>query len=153
MRKHIMLIPLVALLNLTVTTDVAAQQGMTWHGSGGWGPHSTYGMMYDNQAMTEISGEVVTVDRITMMHQMQEGTHLTVKTGQGNVSVHLGPVWYLEKQDVKIMPGDKVKIKGSRITFDDTPVVIATEVRKGNQVLMLRDPNGYPAWSGWRRQQ
>lgn len=75
---------------------VFAQQGMTWYGSGGWGHHSTYGMMYDNKAMTEITGEVVSVVRITMMHQMHEGVHLTVKTSDGNMPV-LGPAWYLEK--------------------------------------------------------
>lgn len=134
MRTHIMIFPLVVLLSFTATHDVAAQQGMSWHGSGGWGHHSLDGMMYDNQAMTEISGEVVTVDKITIMDQMHEGVHLSVNTDQNNVSMHLGPAWYLEKQDVKIMPGDKVRIKGSRITFDDAPALIAAEVHKGNQV-------------------
>ncbi|KLV10169.1 DNA-binding protein [Photobacterium ganghwense] len=154
MRTHIMIIPLVTLLNLAAIHDVSAQQGMTWHGSGGWGPHSPYGMMYNNQTMEEASGEVVTVDKISMMHQMQQqGVHLTVKAGQDTLSVHLGPAWYLEKQDVKIMPGDKVTIKGSRITFDDEPTLIAAEIRKGDQVLILRDSDGIPVWSGWRQRQ
>ncbi|MEJ2763556.1 hypothetical protein VV869_06195 [Photobacterium sp. MCCC 1A19761] len=153
MRTHIMIVPLVALLSSMATHDAAAQQGMTWHGSGGWGHHSPYGMMYDNQTLEEISGEVVSVDKIPMMHQMHEGAHLVVKTNQETISVHLGPAWYLERQDVNIMPGDKVSIKGSRITFDDAPALIASEIRKGNKVLVLRDADGYPVWSGWRKQQ
>ncbi|MBV1843535.1 hypothetical protein [Photobacterium ganghwense] len=90
------IISLLALLQMAYADAVFAQQGMTWYGSGGWGHHSTYGMMYDNKAMTEITGEVVSVVRITMMHQMHEGVHLTVKTSDGNMPV-LGPAWYLEK--------------------------------------------------------
>jgi hypothetical protein len=27
------------------------------------------------------------------------------------------------------------------------------EVKKGDEVLKLRDDNGFPVWSGWRRRQ
>jgi len=31
------------------------------------------------------------------------------------------------------------------------PAVIAAEVKKGDIVLKLRDDNGIPVWSGWRK--
>jgi hypothetical protein len=67
------------------------------------------------------------------------------------MSVHLGPAFYLENQDVKIEPKDKVEVKGSRVTFGGKPAIIAAEVKKGDEVLKLRDENGFPMWSGWRR--
>ena len=48
-----------------------------------------------------------------------------MKTDRETVSVHLGPSWYLENQDVKIEPKDKVEVKGSRIMFGDKPALIA----------------------------
>jgi hypothetical protein len=63
----------------------------------------------------------------------------------------LGPAFYLENQDVKIEPKDKVEVKGSRVTFEGKPAIIAAEVKKGDEVLRLRDDNGFPMWSGWRR--
>jgi len=71
-----------------------------------------------------------------------------VKTDKDTVSVHLGPSWYLENQDVKIDPKDKVEVKDSRITFGGKPAIIAAEVKKGDEVLKLRDDNGFPVWSG-----
>jgi hypothetical protein len=65
--------------------------------------------------------------------------------------VHLGPVWYIERQDMKIDPGDKVEITGSRIIFEGKPAIIATEVKNGAEILKLRDENGFPVWSGWRK--
>ena len=76
---------------------------------------------------------------------------MTVKTAKGEISVHLGPAFFIENQDVKIEPKDKVEVKGSRITFDGKPAIIATEVKKGDEVLKLRDNAGFPVWSGWRR--
>ncbi len=74
-----------------------------------------------------------------------------VKTEKETISVHLGPAWYIQRQDMKIVPGDKVEITGSRITFEGKPAIIAAEVKKGTEILKLRDENGFPVWSGWRR--
>jgi hypothetical protein len=65
--------------------------------------------------------------------------------------VHLGPGWYIENQDVKIAPKDSIEVKGSRIILDGKPAIIAAEVKKGDDVLVLRDVSGFPVWSGWRR--
>jgi len=46
------------------------------------------------------------------------GVYLTLKTDNETISIHLGPDWYIEKQDVKIESGDKIEVKGSNTTFD-----------------------------------
>ena len=125
--------------------------GMMWRGSGGWGPNTQYNRMYDPKAVETISGEVSSVDRITPGKGMSGGIHMLVKTDKETVPVHLGPSWYIENQDVKIEPKDKVEVKGSRVTFGGKPALIASEVRKGNEVLTLRDESGFPAWMAWRR--
>ena len=125
--------------------------GMMWRGSGGWGPATPYNRMYDPKAVETISGEVMSIDRITPNKGMAAGIHMTVKTDKDTVSVHLGPGWYLENQDVKIEPKDKVEVKGAKTTFAGKPAIIAAEVKKGDEVLKLRDDSGFPVWSGWRR--
>jgi len=82
---------------------------------------------------------------------MSYGIHLIVKAGQETVSVHLGPAWYIENQDIKIVPKDKIEVKGSRITFQGKPAIIAAMVKKGAETLELWNENGFPVWSGWRR--
>lgn len=150
-------------MSLALTTAIAAlfafagfsfaqpKGGMMWRGSGGWGQGSQYNRMYDPKTVETTSGEVTAVDRITPGKGMSGGIHMLVKTDKETVSVHLGPSWYIENQDVKIEPKDKVEVKGSRVTFGGKPAIIATEVKKGDEVLKLRDDNGYPVWSGWRR--
>jgi hypothetical protein len=85
------------------------------------------------------------------MKGMGRGVHLLVKTDHGTVDVHLGPAWYVQNQDVKLAAKDRVEVKGSRVTLDGKSALIAAEVRKGDEVLVLRDDAGVPRWVGWRR--
>jgi DNA helicase TIP49 (TBP-interacting protein) len=110
-----------------------------------------YQRMYDPAKVEVVVGEVLSVDRATPMKGMSQGIHIMLKTAKETVPVHLGPSWYLERLDTKIEKGDSLEVKGSRITYNGKPAVIAAEVNKGDAVLKLRDDNGYPAWAGWRR--
>jgi len=137
--------------SMILSSTSLAKQGMIWKGSGGWGVGSSYNRMYDSKTVVTVHGTVVSVDTITPAKGMSSGIHLTLKTETETVSVHLGPVWYIENQDVKIEPKDMVEIMGSRITFDGKPAILAATLKKGDETLRLRDENGIPAWSGWRK--
>jgi hypothetical protein len=124
---------------------------MRWQGTGGWATGTPYGRLYDPKAVETIRGEVVSGDRIIPRKGRSYGVHQVVKTDKETVSVQLSPAWYLENQDIKISPGDKVEITGSRVSLEDKPATNAAEVKKGDEMLKLRDESGYPVWSGWRR--
>jgi hypothetical protein len=59
--------------------------------------------------------------------------------------------WYVENRDVKLEPKDTVEVKGSGVTLQGKPVLLAAEVKKGDATLVLRDEAGIPAWTGVRR--
>ncbi len=107
--------------------------------------------LYDPKTVETISGEIVSVERIGAPNGMG-GVHATLRSDKGEtIPVHLGPSWYLDKQSVTLAPGDQITVRGSRITFEGKPAIIAAEVTKGGQVLRLRNDNGVPVWAGWRR--
>lgn len=128
-----------------------AQAGVKWHGSGGWGPTTPYGRMYNPATAETLRGEVVGIQQFVPAKGMRSGVHVQLKTDKETIDVHLGPTWYVENQDVKIAPKDQIEVKGSRITFDGKAAIVAAEVTKGDETLTLRDQNGIPLWSGWKR--
>ena len=151
MKKTMMLIAAVTTLGLAFAGEALPQRGAMRQGGSGWGPGTPYARTYNPQTVETISGEVLSVDKITPMKGMSYGIHIVLKTNKETIPVHLGPGWYIENQDVKIAPKDKIEVRGSRITFGGKPTLIAAEVKKGDEVLTLRDANGFPVWSGWRR--
>ena len=52
---------------------------------------------------------------------------------------------------MKIKENDQVEVTGSRIYFDGENLFTASEVKKGDEVIILRDEDGLPKWSGWKR--
>lgn len=78
---------------------------------------------------------------------------MSLNRGKDTIEVHLGPQWYLENQEVPLAAGDTVRVKGSKVTFNGKPAIIAVEVKKGDATLTLRDAKGYPSWSGWRHRR
>lgn len=152
MKQGRIVVTLISLLSLLWAADSFAQRGMKWRGSGGWDPGSQYNRMYDPKTVETLSGAVVSVEETPSMRGMSSyGVHLLLKTDQETISVHLGPGWFIENQDIPIAPNDTIQVKGSRITFEGEPTLIAAEVVKGDKVLKLRDDSGFPVWSGWRR--
>lgn len=150
MEKEIELVATMTVLSSLTANESLPQQEIVWKGGGEWGPGTPYARMYNPQTMESITGEVVSVEMITPMKIMSYGVHIIVQTDTETISIHLGPGWFIENQDVKIVPRDKLEIKGSRITFEDKPAIIAAEVKKDNEMLTLRDASGFPVWSGWR---
>ncbi|MBF0459751.1 MAG: DNA-binding protein [Nitrospirae bacterium] len=143
---RIAILALVLLLGFAASAQSDPWRG--WKGGGGWGCGGPYQKMYDPKTVEVVTGTIEAVETFTSMRGMSVGVHLKLKTQDGTISVHLGPVWYIERQDVKFDKGDTVEVKGSKVTFDSNPAIIAAEVKKGGDVLKLRDENGIPQWAG-----
>jgi hypothetical protein len=98
------------------------------------------------------TGKVAQVRTESLQEGMYPGTAILVDTrSHGQVLVHLGPVWYLERQEFTLDPGDQVEINGMCDKLDGKNVVVAKSLTKGNYVLELRDDLGRPRWEAWRR--
>ncbi|MBK9017726.1 MAG: DNA-binding protein [Saprospiraceae bacterium] len=139
-----------AILLATLPIIGAAQPG-----SGSWcGNNNNYNRLFDAKTIVELNGTIEKIEKITPEKGMSTGVHLLVKTGKTEtISVHLGPSWYLDNQELQFVVGDKISIKGSKITYQNAPAVIAMSVTRGEHVLMLREKNGAPKWNAWQQGQ
>jgi hypothetical protein len=142
----------VAVAIAVLSTAASAQPGpgrrMRGDGASGMGHDAR---MYDPRTVETLSGEVVRVEHVASTRGMGGGVHLVLRTSDKTVSVHLGPAHYVDRQDVKLAAGDRIDVKGSRVTVDGGSAIIAAEVKKGDHTLVLRDAAGIPRWSRGRR--
>ena len=130
---------------LAQAADPGACPGGCMQGPGR-GPGMRHGAhMWDPKAVTTVQGEIVSVD--VNQGRRHQGVHLTLAVGSEKLPVVVGPSFYLDQQSVKLAQGDRVEVKGSRITRGDQAVLVAQEIRKGGEVLTLRDADGIPLWA------
>ena len=117
---------------------------------GGPGPEdgAGYDRMYDPKTVETVSGEVVSVDKITDRGKGY-GVSLTLKTNRGD---HPG------------VPGSRLVPRKTRPLLRaqgsggdhrlpnhlsrETGLLSPRRCKKGDQSLKLRDPAGIPAWAG-----
>ncbi len=104
--------------------------------------------MYDPSKAETVSGEVVAVKEFTSRNGMRQGVGLDLKTAGGSLLVHLGPKDFLSSQPLKFAAGDQVEVTGVKSVRRWGEVFMAGEVKKGGEVLKLRDEKGLPVWAG-----
>ncbi len=135
-------------LSLSAQMGMGMQGGMHGRGMMGKGNNQNKQMMYDSKTVITFSGEIVAVNSITNLKGQTASNQLRIKSDKEEFTVNLGPVWYMEKESMKFDKGDKVTITGSKVKLNNSDVVIAQKVVKGDKTLELRDENGKPAWKG-----
>ena len=97
---------------------------------------------YDPKTVETIEGKVLSIEKTTPAKKRGYGVHLTLQTEKETIAVHLGPAWYIDTQTPHIEANDTITITGSRVTIDGKPAIIAAQIKKGNDILKLRDENG-----------
>jgi hypothetical protein len=107
------------------------------------------GRMFDARSTTMVQGDVVRIEA-GEGHRGQ-GVHLILAVGSENLEVMVGPSFFLDQQSLKLAQGDRIEVKGSRSTWEGSPALVAQEIRKGNEVLTLRDADGVPLWARGKR--
>lgn len=104
---------------------------------------------YDLHTETKMKGTVEEV-KLPPKGSEKEVAHLQVKTGTDTVDVYLCPKSFLDDMGVSFTKGDEVSLTGSKVKQGEADLVLAREVVKGTDTLVLRDDKGNPIWS-WHR--
>jgi hypothetical protein len=104
---------------------------------------------YDVHTETKVKGAVEEV-KLPPKGSEKEVAHLLVKTGTDTVDVYLCPKSFLDDMGASFSKGDEIAITGSKVKQGEADLILAREVVKGTDTLVLRDEKGNPVWS-WRR--
>ncbi len=152
MRSMKWMVVIVATLVLATFTLADAQR---WGGKGRWGAWSAnyYHWNWNPATVETLKGEVMTKDIITppQGRSLLPAVGMTLKKEDDYaIYVHLGPEWYMDKQELDINVGDKVEVTGSRIMVEGNAVLLVSSIKKGDKTWQFRDPQGFPYWSGRR---
>jgi hypothetical protein len=80
----------------------------------------------------------------------KEIAHLTLKTTDATIDVYLCPKSFLDDMGSTLAKGDEVNLTGSKVKEDGADMILAREVVKGTDTLVLRDDKGKPVWN-WHK--
>ncbi len=119
----------------------------------GPGRGDPYKKIFDSKTIKTISGQVIKVDQVPEPGLDMEMRLIVFIDKKEVLPVYLGPSFYIvgSEQAKRFKIGDQVTVTGSQATRGGEPFMIATTVKRGNEVLRLRDKDGNPEWIGWKK--
>ncbi len=121
---------------------------------GGWQTNGRYGQMFSARTVERLRGTVVRTEKIEPLTGMEPGTALVVRVqGQGNMVVHLGPEWFISRQQENFAAGDEIEFAGSKVDINQQAVVMATQLFVAGRVMTLRNDQGVPVWDIWQERK
>ena len=97
---------------------------------------------------TEVHFSKATVVDIKLIPENgKSDQHLIVKVGEQTYEICLCPKSFTDTMGFEVVRGDQLEITGSKVKTDAGEVVLAREIVKGNNTLVIRDKKGEPAWT------
>lgn len=128
------------------TAPEGERAGMRWDA---WKKDSKYYKNFDAKKIEDISGTIESIGSYHPEPGSAPGMRLRVKTDDGKtVTVYGGPHLYGQSKKIYFSTGDKVTVTGSRTKVSDREVLLATQIKKGDQTLEILDKStGEPQYN------
>jgi hypothetical protein len=109
-------------------------------------PQPQPGPKYDLQTEVKLKGTVL---EIKSAESVKDNIHLMLKSTDETVDISLCPKSFLDDMGTSFAKGDEISLTGSKVKLESATLVLAREVVKGNDKLLLRDEKGSPVWN-WK---
>lgn len=111
--------------------------------------HSQAGPKYDVTTETKFKGTIEDL-KLPEKANNKEIAHLTIKSGTETFDLYLCPKFFMDDMGVIFAKGDEIAFTGSKVKQGEADMILAREVVKGTDTLVLRDAKGVPVWN-WRK--
>jgi len=112
-------------------------------------PQETSPPKYDVHIESKMKGTIEEL-KLPAKGNEKEIAHLLVKIGTDTSDIYLCPKSFLDDMGITFTKGDEIGITGAKAKQGEADLILAREVAKGTDTLILRDDKGNPVWS-WRR--
>jgi hypothetical protein len=106
------------------------------------------GPKYDTSTEAKFKGTIEDL-KLPPKGKDKEIEYITIKSGTDTFEIYLCPKSFIDDMGVSFAKGDEIAFTGSKIKQGDADMVLAREVVKGTDTLILRDDKGTPVWN-WK---
>lgn len=137
----------------SVRTDLRNMTGIpVWIGyvpPAGTGPGVTPDVPFNPAQMVTVTGEIRSISYLT--NPLGGSPLVMVNVGivgtTSSVRVLLGPQDLMQQSGFQFRSGNLIWVRGSAVTINNQPTVVATQVVQDNRTLNLRSSAGIPLWT------
>ena len=101
---------------------------------------------YDLKAETKINGAVEET-KLFEFATRKDFVELVIKSNDGKVVVYVCPKPFQDELGISFNKGEVITITGAKVKHEESDVILARELVKGQDTILLRDDKGHPVWN------
>ena len=101
---------------------------------------------YDLKAETKINGAVEET-KLFEFATRKDFVELVIKSNEGKVVVYVCPKPFQDELGISFTKGEAITITGAKVKQEESEVILARELVKGQDTILLRDDKGNPVWN------
>jgi hypothetical protein len=101
---------------------------------------------YDLHTEAKMKGILEEV-RLPAKGNAKDVVHLMMKNGEDMFDLYFCPKAFMDDMGVTFTKGDELAFTGSKVKYSGADLILAREVVKGTDTLVLRDEKGDPVWN------
>ncbi|MBC8182624.1 hypothetical protein H8E88_16110 [candidate division KSB1 bacterium] len=106
--------------------------------------------LYDTKTVETVTGKITKIEKAQTGYGRFSGTLLTIKDKKQELKIYFAPDWYLVQEKLEFKKGESLTVTGSRINFQNEPLLITKDATYNKKKLVIRNENGVPVWAGKR---
>ena len=103
---------------------------------------------YDLKAETKLNGTLEEV-KVFDLATRKDFVQLILKSAEGKIVVYVCPKPFQEEIGITFSKGDAITITGAKVKQEESEVILARELVRGQDTVQFRDSKGNPVWD-WR---
>ena len=103
---------------------------------------------YDSKTELKTKGVVDEIKTLAFGSRT-DFVELIVKSGDDKLPIYVCPKPFQDEMGISFAKGDEIAITGSKVKQETADVILARELVKGTDTLMLRDDKGKAVWD-WK---
>lgn len=107
--------------------------------------NSSAAARYDLKAETKLNGTLEEV-KLFDFAARKDFVELVVKSGDIKIVVYVCPKPFQDEMGIVFTKGDAITITGAKLKQQESEVILARELVKGQDTLLFRDDKGNPVW-------
>jgi len=100
---------------------------------------------YDVKAETKLNGTLEEV-KLFDFATRKDFVELVLKSGDSKILVYVCPKPFQDEMGITFTRGDAITITGAKLKQEESDVILARELVKGQDTLLFRDNKGNPVW-------
>ena len=106
--------------------------------------------LYDASSEITMTGDIIKLDTVENDFGRFPGLLITVKNEKQEYPVYIAPLWYLSDKKISMKTGEKIKVTGSKVNYQEKDQIIARHFEYQKKEITVRDEKGIPVWAGKR---